>query len=113
MTTNEKPIVKGLWRDNPLTREGKYLVMRRDGTIPEWPHFTLGARDPVAPVALMAYAQEARKRGINEEMCRAIEDLASQFVAYRALHGEGDPDRGKHREDLPAVIAMMRLGRSV
>lgn len=27
----------GIWRNNPETREGKYLVQRRDGTIPDWP----------------------------------------------------------------------------
>lgn len=31
-----------LWRNNEGTREGKYLVQRRDGTVPEWPYFVMG-----------------------------------------------------------------------
>src|ERR1700704_5669978 len=38
----------GLWRNQEGTREGKYLVQRRDGSIPEWPYFVIGARDPAA-----------------------------------------------------------------
>jgi len=40
---DEKPLIHGLWRDDPATPEGKYLVKRRDGTVVEWPSFTLGA----------------------------------------------------------------------
>lgn len=43
MPRNPKP-VSGLWRNNPETPEGKYLVKRRDGTVPEWPSFVLGLR---------------------------------------------------------------------
>jgi hypothetical protein len=41
----DKPLIHGLWRDDPATPEGKYLVMRRDGTVVEWPNFTIGAKD--------------------------------------------------------------------
>ena len=37
----------GLHRSDPKTKEGKFLVTRRDGTIPKWPHFVLGGRDPI------------------------------------------------------------------
>lgn len=40
--SEQKPKLKGLVRDNPETPEGKYLVKRRDGTVPPWPHFVLG-----------------------------------------------------------------------
>lgn len=30
----------------------KFLVLRRDGTIPDWPWFVLGGEDPMAPGAL-------------------------------------------------------------
>ncbi|HXI43902.1 MAG TPA: hypothetical protein VNH83_28225 [Bryobacteraceae bacterium] len=39
----------GLWRKNPETPEGKYLVKRRDGSVVDWPNFVLGAKDPAAP----------------------------------------------------------------
>lgn len=56
-----------LWRKSPETPEGKYLVKRRDGTIPEWPNFVLGAKDPAAPAALRAYADSARELGFNPQ----------------------------------------------
>ncbi len=109
-----KPPANGLWRDNPETSEGKYLVKRRDGTIPEWPHFTLGAKDPCAPAALRAYATYAwAVCKLDEAYCRSVMLLADEFEAYRKEHGEGDPDRGRHREDDPVIIAEMKLGKSV
>jgi hypothetical protein len=113
MNSNEKPLAGGLWRDNPETPEGKYLIMRRDGTIPEWPNFTLGAKDPCAPAGLLAYAAKARELGLDPAYADSIERLARQWDDYRVTHGTGDPDRGRHREDDPATIALMRLGRSV
>lgn len=108
----EKKPLAGLWRENPETPEGKYLVKRRDGTIPEWPNFVLGAKDPAAPAALLAYAKAARGAGMNEEYCSGIERLATQFESYRMSHGSGDPDRGRHRKDDPETIAEMRSGQS-
>ena len=108
-----KPLANGLWRDNPETPEGKYLVKRRDGTIPDWPHFILGARDPCAAEALRAYATEARMIGLDAAYVTAIFKTADEWDKYRAEHGEGDPDRGRHRVDNPAIIEEMRKGRSV
>jgi hypothetical protein len=106
----EKPPA-GLWRRDPQTPEGKYLVKRRDGTIPEWPSFVLGARDPAAPVALRAYADECRRLGMNEKYCEDIIRLAFEFIQYRLQYGDGDPDRGRHRKDDPQTIAEMRQGK--
>ena len=108
----DKPLLNTLWRNNPDTPEGKYLVKRRDGSVVEWPHFVLGARDAAAPAALRAYATTARALGYSPGMCDAIEVLADEFDAYRAEHGAGDPDRGRHRRDHPATIAEMRMGHS-
>lgn len=57
---SKKPLV-GLWRDNPDTPEGKYLVKRRDGSVVEWSSFVLGPRDPAAPAGLRAYADKAEQ----------------------------------------------------
>jgi len=108
-----KPLANGLWRDNPDTPEGKYLVKRRDGTVPDWPHFTLGAKDPCAPAALRAYAEEAKRLRLDLNYALAVEKLAVEFEQYRYNHGSGDPDRGRHREDDPATVAEMKLGKSV
>lgn len=108
---SSKP-ASGLWRHDPATREGKYLVTRRDGTIPDWPNFVIGAKDPAAPAALLAYAAEARRQGFNAQYCRDVEGLANEFDRYRRAHGAGDPDRARHRPDDPATIERMRHGRS-
>lgn len=108
----EKPVLQGLWRDDPKTPEGKYLVKRRDGTVPEWPSFTMGARDPAAPAALRAYADKSEELGFTAGFVAAIRRMADEWDIYRLHYGAGDPDRGKHREDDPATIAEMRKGNS-
>lgn len=107
----EKPPA-GLWRHDPDTPEGKYLVKRRDGTVVEWPNFVLGAKDPAAPAALRAYALEAEALGMNPRYVHDVRLLADSFERYREQHGEGDPDRGRHREDDPETVAEMRQGGS-
>jgi hypothetical protein len=104
----EKPKIGGLWRDNPATPEGKYLVTRRDGTTPDWPHFVIGARDPAAPAALRAYADAAVAAGLDPAYAEGVRRLAERFEEFRARRGQGDPDRHRHREDDPATVAKMR-----
>jgi hypothetical protein len=107
----EKPLT-GLWRNNPETPEGKYLVKRRDGTIPEWPSIVMGAKDPAVPAALRAYAEKAKELGFNPQYCEDMRRLAEEFDEYRVVQGSGDPDRGRHRKDDPAIIAEMRRGHN-
>lgn len=109
--SDEKPLA-GLWRNNPETPEGKYLVVRRDGTIVEWPNFVIGAKDPAAPAALRAYANNARALGMNEQYVNDVLALARQFETFRLMHGEGDPDRGRHRNDDPDTVKKMKRGGS-
>lgn len=120
---NEKKPLTGLFRDNPETPEGKYLVKRRDGTVVEWPSFVLGARDPIAEVALRAYATEvmrlltedpeqAQRLGLTPEFGHRLLEHASAWAEYRRTHGEGDPGMGRHRKDDPATIEEMRRGQS-
>ena len=77
---------------------GKYLVLRRDGTQPEWPYFVIGAKDPAAPHGLRAYASAAESLGIDPQYVADVRDLADRFEVFRATHGEGDPDAPKHPE---------------
>ena len=97
-----------LWRNNEGTREGKYLVLRRDGTVPEWPYFVMGAADPAAPAALQAYATAAEINGMDPEYVQDIRDLADEFRSYYRHHDAGDPDAPRHRTDDPATIAKMQ-----
>lgn len=97
----------GLWRNREGTRTGKYLVQRRDGTVPESPYFVLLAKDPAAPAALVAYAGAAMEHGMDEEYVQDVMALADEFAAYRHEHGAGDPDAAPHRTDDPAIIAKM------
>lgn len=95
----------GLWRK----RGGgsKYLVKRRDGTIPEWPNFVLGAKDPAAPAAIRAYADEAEKLGFGPQYVADLREMATEFEEYRKAMGTGDPDAPKHRKDDPSTVAEM------
>lgn len=98
----------GLWRNAEETREGKYLVLRRDGTVPEWPYFVIGAADKAAPDALRAYADAAEFAGMDPEYVADLRQLAYEFVVWRLEHGPGDPDAPRHRTDAPDIIAKMR-----
>jgi hypothetical protein len=97
-----------VWAKTEEFSEGKFLVVRRDGTTPAWPHFVMGARDPAVPFALHAYATEAKRLGLDPGYCDSVRELAFDFDAYRKGAGEGDPDAPPHRTDLPMAIAMMR-----
>jgi hypothetical protein len=99
-----------LWRNTEGTREGKYLVQRRDGTIPRWPYFVMGAADPAAPAALEAYADACEDLGMDPEYVDDIRTMATEWAVWRATHGEGDPDAPRHRKDDPETVAKMRLG---
>lgn len=96
-----------LWR--------KYLVTRRDGTIPEWPYFVLGAADPCAPTALRAYADAAAAHGgLDPEYIADVVRLATQFETWAETNSAvGDPDAPPHRIDDPQTVAKMEHGPSV
>lgn len=97
-----------VWVKSKDKSEGKFLVVRRDGTVPEWPHFVLGARDPAAPTALRAYADQHEILGTDPEYVLSLRELAGDFERYRAKEGSGDPEAPPHRKDDPNVIAAMR-----
>jgi hypothetical protein len=89
----------------------KFLVVRRDGTVPDWPYLVIGARDPNAPAALRAYADEAERNGIgNQEWWDDIRGQAADFERYRSEHGDGDPEAGPHRPDDPETVARIKAG---
>jgi hypothetical protein len=97
-----------IWRQTEEFSEGKFLVVRRDGSVPHWPHFVIGARDPFAGAALRAYADAAEKGGADPEFVASVREEAERYAAYRALQGDGDPDAPPHRVDNVDVINAMR-----
>lgn len=86
---------------------GKYLVQRRDGTVPEWPWFVLGGRDPVAPWAMYAYAIIAFCIRFDRRYAHDVWRAAGAFRRYRKLHGKGNPDGPRHRIDNPAIVELI------
>lgn len=98
-----------LWRYDESIPGDKFLVLRRDGTVVEWAHFTLGARDPAAPAALRAYAETAERLEWDPLFVADVRRLADEFEAYRETHGEGDPDAPPHRKDDPEIVARMPI----
>jgi hypothetical protein len=100
----------GLFRHTPETPEGKYLVKRRDGSIPQWPFFVLAASDPAAPFAIRCYADKCESLGMDMAYVQDLKRLADEFEQWRLSHGAGDPDAPRHRTDDPATVAEMRKG---
>ncbi len=89
----------------------KFLVVRRDGSVPEWPYFVMGARDPMVPAALRAYADKAEKLGIgDQEWWDDLRGQAGDFERYLSENGEGDPGAPPHRIDDPAVVSRIKAG---
>lgn len=105
----------GLFRDDPATPEGKYLVQRRDGTVPAWTWFVLGAADPEAPAGLRGYADAAEKAGRDPAYVASIRRRADQWEEDLAAgkFPVGDPDAPRHRVDDPAIIALMKKGNGL
>lgn len=82
----------------------KFLVLRRDNSVPEWPWIVLGAADPAAPFALEAYANNAEGQGMDKEYCEQVRMLARRFREWRTNNWSGNPDAEPHREDDPQVV---------
>ena len=105
--------MSGLWRNRPDTPEGKYLVQRRDGSIPRWPWFVIGANDPAAPAALREYADEAERLGMDFRYVEDIRAMAEDWQASQIAYGTtGDPDAAPDLVDDQSVVEMMRKGNS-
>lgn len=99
-----------IWAKTAEFSEGKYMVVRRDGTIPEWPHFVMGGFDPCAAPALRAYATAARKAGYDPAYTASIEELAHDFERLAETERArkiANPTAGPHRQDHADIIGLM------
>jgi hypothetical protein len=74
-----------LWRN--IVPGGKYLVVRRDGSVPEWQWFVLGSRDPAAPDALRTYADRAAQLGMDPEYVGNAQVPQVAALAWWTLSG--------------------------
>ncbi len=99
----------GLWRENQEMPEGKYpIVLRRDGSPLKSRFLVMTLRDPCAPAAFRAYADEAEKIGLDSDYVRDMRRLADEAEKECEQVGAGDPDASRHRKDDPAVLAWAR-----
>lgn len=96
-----------IWVKGKEAPEGKYLVVRRDGTIPDWGHFVLSYTDRATPAALTAYAAACESFDMDPEYVASLRELANE-LALRDPDPVSDPDAGPHRKDNPAVVRLMR-----
>ena len=74
----------GLWRNDPLRPEGKYLVRESSGEVLGVPFMVIGAKDPWSDVCLEAYAAEVMSRPTQH---RAGVDVSSSI--YRVFRRDG------------------------
>jgi hypothetical protein len=80
----------------------KFLVIRRDGTVPEWPWFVLGGRSPWSLEAAKAYLGAAERGGADEAHLEAIRGIVAAMEAH--------PKGGDHEfgPDDPSILQVMR-----
>lgn len=84
----------------------KFLVLRRDGTVPLWPWMVLGGRDPLAIVAAEAYLAALLQ---EEQADQAYVDYIREMVdTLKSYPKGGDHDFGL---DDPSIVQVMRDGR--
>ena len=99
---------RGLWRYDANIPGGKYLVLRRDGTVFD-DAFVLGRRDPATPAALRAYADAFERHYGPDENPQYIAEIRAEAdrVEKRVRSDVGDPGKGPHRKDHPLVVQQM------
>lgn len=88
-------------------KQQKYLVVRRDGSVPRWPAFVIAAADPAAGAALRAYADEADRLGMSSHYTREVRALAQ---AYDQHPKNPRPDEQDNRGECEMVRLLMRPG---
>lgn len=70
----------------------KYLVERRDGSVPVWPWFVLAASDPCAAGALFHYAGLCEQAGYAREYVDAILAAVTEMQEWAKANPSTRPD---------------------
>lgn len=109
---SEKKPLTGLFRDDPATPEGKYLVKRRDGTVMTKPNFVLVATDPLAIAALRAYAEEGCRMMLDKPERAAVLGLTNQLLPVSSRsQTSGNPTVKNTAIVTPAWVSTVRTIR--
>ena len=100
--------MSGLWRYKGIG--SKYLVVRRDGTVPSWQDlaFVFSPSDAAAPAGLRAYAAECEAMNYDPAYVADVRRLAEEYEKWFNCFGRGDPDSPQHRKDDRSVVLAMR-----
>lgn len=86
----------------------KYLVLRRDGTLPPWPYFVLGAADPAAWDTFAFYVERCRELGYSQQYLDELSAIRLNFVKPNGP--ERRPDDGKvWPGNHPIVFQLLKL----
>lgn len=85
--------------------EAKYLVVRKDGTVPAWGSFVLSYDDPATPVALRAYAQALDMIGGDPALGRDIMELVERLQDRPPTAPTPEREPGP---DVPAIVRLMK-----
>ncbi len=87
----------------------KFLVLRRDGTIPEWPWFVMGAEDPLAAGALYHYAGLCEEAGYSKEYVDMVMRAVDAMQSWAATKAMQRPDQAPPRKEDPSVLIKLDI----
>lgn len=108
MSDEQKQGGNGLIFFDPSKQGGKYLVLRRDGTVLDGPYFVLGCRDKAAPAALREYVRIWERWGsVGTQYNIDVLQIAGMMERARAKLGTDAPANRGERVDNPRVIEQM------
>lgn len=84
----------------------KYLVLRKDGTVPRWPWFVLGARDLAARDALVFYRSRCEQLGYAQPYLDAVDAVIASFEAETATMTRPDQhEQGRGTSPVKALVS--------
>lgn len=90
----------------------KYIVLRRDGTLPPWPLFVLSLGDAAAEPALRAYIEHCQTQDYDPDYLEFLRMLEEEGLSYRTETPVRERPDGMQpdRETHPLVAALLETG---
>lgn len=91
-----------------MTFGKKYIVVRTDGTLPDWPYFVIGAKDPAAASTIRNYASTALAINGDHDYHENVKDLSRRFGVWKAAdeHGVASPEMPAKEHVLTAITGL-------